>query len=82
MSNFSRIPDDCIPVGVQRWTEHICQTCAYCTWDAGTKCLQPLVLGEEMVLGGFDHALEHGMSIGTAYRLCKGEHWQEQEQEE
>jgi hypothetical protein len=40
------------------------------------------VLGEEMVLGGFDHALEHGMSIGTAYRLCKGEHWQEQEQEE
>jgi D-arabinose 1-dehydrogenase-like Zn-dependent alcohol dehydrogenase len=77
MSNFNHIPDDSIPVGVQRWTERVCQTCAHCTWDNGTKCRQPLVLGLER-----DAAMEHGLSIGTAYRLCKGEHWQEQEWEE
>ena len=77
MSNFNHIPDDSIPLSSGSGTGRVCQTCAHCTWDNGTKCRQPLVLGLE-----HDAALEHGLSIGTAYRLCKGEHWQEQEFEE
>ena len=77
MSNFNHIPDDIIPLPSGSGIERVCQTCAHCTWDAGNKCLLPQVLGLER-----DAALEHGLSIGTAYRLCKGEHWQEQEFEE
>jgi hypothetical protein len=82
MSNFNHIPDDSfvLPSAASRiggGTERVCQTCVHCTWDNGTKCRQPLVLGLER-----DAALESGLSIGTAYRLCKGEHWQEQEWEE
>jgi hypothetical protein len=77
MSNFNHIPDDILPLPSGSGIEHVCQTCAHCTWDNGTKCRQPLVLGLE-----HDAALEHGLSIGTAYRLCNGEHWQEQEFEE
>lgn len=77
MSNFNSIPDDCIPVGVHSWTEKVCQTCVHCTWEAGMKCRQPRVLGLE-----HDVALERGISILTAYRLCRGTHWQEQEFEE
>lgn len=77
MSNFNHIPDDILPLPSSGGIERVCQTCAHCTWDNGTKCRQPLVLGLER-----DTALESGLSIGTAYRLCKGEHWQEQEWEE
>jgi D-arabinose 1-dehydrogenase-like Zn-dependent alcohol dehydrogenase len=80
MSNFNHIPDDVVSLDshvINPVLEHVCQTCAHCTWDNGTKCRQPLVLGLE-----HDTALEHGLSIGTAYRLCKGDHWQEQEWEE
>lgn len=75
MSNFNHIPDDSIPLTSS--IERVCQTCTHCTWDNGTKCLQPRVLGLE-----HDAALEHGLSIGTAYRLCRGEFWVEQEFEE
>ena len=79
MSNFNHIPDNSLPLpygsGIER--ERVCQTCAHCTWDNGTKCRQPLVLGLE-----HDAALEHGLSIGTAYRLCLGKYWREQEFEE
>jgi hypothetical protein len=77
VTNFNHIPDDIIPRPFGCGIERGCQTCAHCTWDNGTKCRQPLVLGLE-----HDAALEHGLSIGTAYRLCKGKHWQEQEFEE
>jgi D-arabinose 1-dehydrogenase-like Zn-dependent alcohol dehydrogenase len=80
MSNFNHIPDDVVSLDshvINPVLERVCQTCAHCTWDNGTKCRQPLVLGLE-----HDTALEHGLSISTAYRLCKGEHWQEQEWEE
>lgn len=69
MSNFA------LPSGAG--IERICQTCAHCTWDDGTKCTQPAVLGLDR-----DTAMERGLSIGTAYMLCRGEHWQEQEFEE
>jgi hypothetical protein len=74
VSNFNHVPEDILPLPSDSGTERVCQTCAHCTWDNGTKCRQPLVLGLE-----HDAALEHGLSIGTAYRLCNGEHWQEQE---
>lgn len=77
MSNFNRIPDDIIALPSGSGIERVCQTCTHCTWENGTKCRQPKVLGLE-----HDAALEHGLSIGTAYRLCKGAHWQEQEFEE
>jgi hypothetical protein len=77
MSNFNRIPDDILPLPSGSGIERVCQTCSHCTWDAGVKCRQPMVLGLER-----GTALEHGLSICTAYRLCKGEHWQEQEWEE
>ncbi len=77
MSNFNHIPDDIFPLPSGSGVERVCQTCAHCTWDNGTKCRQPKVLGLE-----HDIALEHGLSIGTAYRLCRGEYWQEQEFEE
>ena len=77
MSNFNRIPDDILPLPSGSGIERVCQTCAHCTWDNWNMCLQPLVLGLER-----DTALEHGLSIGTAYRLCRGEYWQEQEWEE
>jgi hypothetical protein len=77
VSNFNHIPDDIIPLSSGSGIERVCQTCAHCTWDAGNKCRQPAVLGLER-----DAALERGLSIGTAYRLCRGEYWQEQEWEE
>ena len=77
MSNFNHIPDESFTRPSGPFSERVCQTCAHCTWDAGTKCLQPLVLGLE-----HDAALEHGLSIGTAYRLCRGTYWTEQEFDE
>ena len=77
MSNFNQIPSDSFALSSGSGTERVCQTCAHCTWDNGTKCIQPAVLGLER-----DTAMEHGLNIRTAYMLCKGEHWQEQEWEE
>ena len=77
MSNFNHVPNETLPLPSGSLVERVCQTCAHCTWENGTKCIQPLVLGLER-----DDILLHGLGIGTAYRLCKGEHWQEQEFDE
>jgi hypothetical protein len=77
VSNFNHIPDDIIPLPSGAGIERVCQTCAHCTWDQGVKCLQPAVLGLER-----DAAMERGLSIGTAYRLCRGAYWTGQEFDE
>lgn len=82
MSNFNHIPDDSFAMPSGSFTERVCQTCAYCTWDNGTKCIQPAVLGLESDTARFGGILEHGVNIRTAYRLCNGEHWKEQDWEE
>lgn len=75
MSNFNHIPDDIIQLPSGSGIERVCQTCAYCTWDNGNKCLQPAV-------SGYIDSAEHGHGILTAYKLCRGRYWQEQELEE
>jgi len=77
MSNFNHIPDDTIPLPSGSLTERVCQTCAHCTWIGMNACRNPKVLGFDG-----DTALEHGVHIINAYRVCRGEHWQEQEFEE
>lgn len=69
MSNFDNIPDAALPPSPE---DRVCQTCTFCTWAAGLKCLNPKTLGLE-----HDTLLEHGLGITAAWRLCLGNHWRD-----